>query len=257
MMRKWLLDWQVFQKDKCVPKEVEQHFQFSKKKASKCSYILNMDQINRLKIMSDSDVPHDFIFDETLETLLPPLHRTHILYDESDALLLMFKTLYNNDRVHRVSFNAISFDRCTVGGELLSTGDYRADAKSCVFARWLTNDERTGEPVIDLKASARPALISRMLKVMVFLKKDGKTIKAEHTVAEVEWFKRHGDRYYYSNSDSCSVWQLGFEPFSYATYLPLKRIIGRCAYAKFKVRFSRSREEAVHIVIPVSSLRCS
>jgi len=33
-------------------------------------------------------------------------------------------------------------------------------------------------------------LISRMLKVIVFLKKDGETVKAENTVAEVKLLKK-------------------------------------------------------------------
>ena len=56
-----------------------------------------MDQLNRLKILSDSDdIQHYFTFDDTLETLFPPLHRRHISYEENDALLLMFKTFYKN-----------------------------------------------------------------------------------------------------------------------------------------------------------------
>jgi len=79
----------------------------------------------------------------------------------------------------------------------------RLQSKSRVLARWLRNYEKTGEPVIDLKAEAP---------------EDGETVKAEHTLAEVKWLKKHSDSYYYSQSYSCSVWEVGFKSFSYATY---------------------------------------
>lgn len=97
----------------------------------------------------------------------------------------MFRSLYENDCVHRVSDHCTQFNRYTLGGQLLSSEDYRADANSYICVKCFRNDEKTGEPVIDPRAEARPALISRMLTLFVFLKKDGINVKAEHTVAEV------------------------------------------------------------------------
>ena len=130
-------------------------------------------------------------------------------------------------------------------------GNYQQETteqKSCVFARWLRNDEKTGEPFIDLKAGAQPALISRMLKVIVFLKKDGETVKAENTVAEVKLLKK-------TVIDIITVKVIhvlfGKQVLNHFTMQhteknTLKRITGRCAYTKTKVRFSRSREKCKH-----------
>ena len=59
----------------------------------------------------------------------------------------------------------------------------------------------------------------------------GETVKAEHTVAEVQWFKQHDDRYYDSQSDSCSVWVvlnqmvLNHFPMQHTEKHTLKRIV--------------------------------
>ncbi|XP_078703166.1 uncharacterized protein LOC144928530 isoform X3 [Branchiostoma floridae x Branchiostoma belcheri] len=257
IMRKWLLDWQTACKQKCEvlgDNLVPPVSVFMEGKKSREGHVLTMEKLDMLNRLSESDELYgrELAFDNKSEVLLPPLKSAYMTWDDNQKMLDMFKTMFPDCTVNRVSLKYTEFDRCSLSGELVSSEGYRTDASSCIYAKWLGNED-----TIDPSAEPRPGVVSNMMKVSVFLNTGGPDeVNLAFTLAEIKWFKVHGDRYHYGRKDLCSVWEPSFEPFSHASFMPLKRIVCRCAYSKAKVPLSVTREETVYTVVPLSSVRC-
>ncbi|XP_019632058.1 PREDICTED: uncharacterized protein LOC109475736 [Branchiostoma belcheri] len=256
MMRKWLFNWQVFSQLSSAMTQNDVPPELFPSKPSRADHVLTLDQIQITKRLAErNDLLADFSYNDC-ETILPPVKSCSMTYDDNRELLAMFKTLYSHNIVNRVSLMCKQFDRCSVGGDLLSSENYRTDKASCVYAKWFKSQERTGNPMIDPTADARPGLIVRMLTVSVYLNDNDHEKKVQHTVAEVKWFMEHGDRYHYGRKDMCSLWDVSFEDSSPASFLPLTRVLSRCAYSKSKVQLPPTREETVYTIVPLLSVRC-
>lgn len=259
MMRKWLAEWQVAGKQLMCPglldrfdTEVETLFH----KTPTATAI----QAEKLHILYD--LSHDHIFhgnfelDDTLETFLPPVKQSTMSISDNSDLLSMFKVMYQNERIERVSLNYTYSNRYSLAGDVFSTCRYRSGSSSFVTAKWLGVDRVTGDPMIDPNAPLRPGEISNIWKVIVFLWRDECLTKVEHAVAKVNWFKEHGDKWHFGQNSNCTVWEINEVPWSYASFLPLKRIASQCACCPFKVTFSTARQETVKVLVTLPLARC-
>ncbi|XP_035665651.1 uncharacterized protein LOC118408900 [Branchiostoma floridae] len=256
MMRKWLIDWKVASKQNEGSDYDVDFASFFDKPVSNKS-ILTAEQVNMLKeLAQNDDLQHNnFEVNDQCESMLPPVKRSSMSVEENEALLAMFQVLYPHEVV-RVSLIHNYCDRYLLGGFLLCPSEYRKGSSSCIDAKWFNHRQITGEPIIDPSASPRPGRISKIWKVFVFLKAEETERKIEHTVAEVRWFKVHGKRYFYGMNSSCTVWEESYEPWSYASFLPMKRILNQCAFCTYKVPFNNRWEETVNVVSTLTSVRC-
>ncbi|XP_066299236.1 uncharacterized protein [Branchiostoma lanceolatum] len=263
IMRKWLIDWKVACKQNMFQNQGENcemdFVAFFDKPVSNKS-TLTAQQVHMLNELSQNnnlvDQYHNFEVNDECESMLPPVKRSSMSIEENEALFAMFQVLYPNEMVHRVSLLHHYCDRYLLGGFVLCPSEYRKGSSSCIQAKWFNHREITGEPIIDPSSSPRPGRISKIWKVFLFLKTENTEKKVECTVAEVRWFKVHGDRYFYGMNSACTVWEESYEPWSYASFLPMKRILNQCAFCTYKVPFNASREETVNVVSPVASVRC-
>ncbi|KAG9270975.1 hypothetical protein AMEX_G13841 [Astyanax mexicanus] len=255
MMRKWLTDWQVA--GKCSlsdPFFGDIHCFFNGSYQLKA--VITSKQLETLSHLSDDSILGNYEYSDNLETLLPPVKKATMSLEENAALLTVFEVMYPSSTIHRVSFHYYYCDRYVLAGDVYSRSDYRTGNSSCVCAKWFSHREITGEPVIDPRASQHPGHIANIWKVFLFVKNHGSLRKAEHVVAQVQWFKEHGDKYFFGLNTSCTVWDTNYEPWSHASFIPMKRISSQCAFCTYKIKFSRFREEIVNVVIPVASAKC-
>ena len=259
MMRKWLVEWQIAGKPLIslglldgIDTEVETLF----RKTTPATAI----QAEKLHILHDLAHDHishgSFELDCTIEALLPPVKKCTMSISENSDLLSMFKAIYQNERIERVSINYMYSNRYSLVGDVFSTSRYRTGSSSFVTAKWLGVDGVTGDPIIDPNSLMRPGEISNIWKVFLFLWRDDCLTKHEHAVAKVNWYKEHGDKWHYGQNGNCTVWETNEVPWSYASFLPLKRIASQCARCTCKVDFSPARQETVNVLVTLPSARC-
>ena len=162
---------------------------------------------------------------------LPPIKRIALNEDDASQLTKMYHTLLPNCEIVSVQRLCYSFSRAQISSSI-----YRCSNNCGVVATRYNGECRLGR--------VRSFLTNDVLVKQRFCK----TQKLTFVLDELDWFKRHPEKHWYS--DPLQVWCTDYESHSEMSFIPVLRIHSQCLTVKKKVKFGYGREK-VSVTIPL------
>ena len=100
----------------------------------------------------------------------------------------------------------------------------------------------------------RPGTVNYFLKDKITLKQEKNDIHIQSLLAYVSWYKIHEEKNYLSFP--VTIWSHYVEPLSFATFIPITRILCRCAQAQEYINFTERpyNNGKVTIIIPTENI---
>ena len=148
--------------------------------ATNCKYYERM-------LACERGIPSNVSFEKTPTVPLPPVKRTAMNNSDNPCLKQMYERLYPADSIRHVSTFIDSFSHLLYAGNHFRASSDCDHGASTITAQWFDN-------------SKRPAIIRRFfLSDIVVHNENGKAQRITHTLAEVEWYKKHPQVNWYSS----------------------------------------------------------
>ena len=161
----------------------------------------------------------------------------------------MFQKLYRSKI--RLSQFATKLTRVEYLNQVIGISDYRGKDSpySRVIARY------PGDDLNDFgMMEHRPAVILKLLEVLILRSENGNEIPFSHIIAECKWLKPCLHKNLRGINNSCKIWSTQYEPSS---YIPLTFVIQRYVSCKEEIEvpfISNIRSyDTVNVVIPLPS----
>jgi len=186
----------------------------------------------------------DLIFDNSIVKPIGIKSMYILPLDELNNIKQMYQLIFSGSEfsVHHVSTLCYQFSRLKLGNYLLSSTAARSDRLSYICAKWLGDDLNLLNNMTD--CSYRPGCIQNFFQQDIVIKKDGKEMLIQPTVALVKWYKIHPEKNYLLSP--ITLWSTDFEPLCTASFMPVNRIATRCAQAQLHFEFN---ERPDHITV--------
>ena len=182
---------------------------------------------------------------------VPPVYKHVLSLEEQEYLKIIYEELYP----HRViKFFPMIYEKCkraVVGEELVSSVRYKDDHQSVIVAYWPS----TGHSLATIDyTNYRVGVIQYFLKhAVTFVDADGTEKKEEHIFCYVVWKQQHHNENWFGVSAVVTS-TLG-ETEDACCYMPIQRVMYRCASGTISVNFGLSLE-SVFVAIPVNTKFC-
>ena len=132
---------------------------------------------------------------------------------------------------------------------LVSSKLAKSDRSSFVYAKWFNKLTETSPQEI-----CRPGYVHYFLKHTIKLENQGKILSIKTFLAFVGWYKSHPERNHFLSP--LTLWSSDYEPLNLASFMPINRILCRCANIHTRMEFKDrpyNNGEAV-IIIPIRYL---
>lgn len=143
------------------------------------------------------------------------------------------------------------FDRVKVGNKLISSKKAKSERSSFICAQWL---DKYGS-ICASQTLCRPGKVLCFFKHCMTITKNGQTKRHYSLLAFTRWYKVHPEKNYLLSP--ITLWSPEFEPVNCTSFLPISRIMCRCAqlqtYMQFPERSYNSGQTV--IIIPVQSCK--
>ena len=173
-----------------------------------------------------------------------PLYDKCFMGIEIDWLTHMYNVIYPNGDITHISRFYKQFKSLVVNGEEFISLSSRSQRSSAIIAHWATVIGR-----IDTMGCGNPrvGLIKYFIRHTIKLKVDSADKKIDSLLARVKWFEEHPRRnYFYQSVVVCGKL---FSGDSYATFIPVSRIMGRCTITQTSFLFDYG-EDNITLAIP-------
>jgi len=104
---------------------------------------------------------------------------------------------------------------------------------------------------LELTITKRICQINKFIKHQVTLKniETNRLIKSVHIFCHVLWFKEHINKNWFGHS--AFVCKTETEKESFASFIPLQRLIARCAFGNFELQLETEEKETVLVAVPM------
>ena len=162
-----------------------------------------------------------------------------------ECLENLFKKLYPDDKLIRLSRFVTEIKRIKLANELITYSEHRRGYQhgSCVMAKWLGYELDLSSDII------RPAVVESLYEIKLIF--EHRTIKMN--IARVKWFRTHVKKHHYGINSPTLLWNTIYEDFSVMELIPVKFIVGRFTFVTSFIRFNKTEADNVNIVIPLPS----
>lgn len=121
----------------------------------------------------------------------------------------------------------------------------KSDRSGYICANWLGNNLQ-----MDI-TNYRPGNVNYFLKHKIIIKKDEKDICVQSLLAHVSWYKEHEEQNYYHFP--ITIWSHYVEPLSFGSFIPISRILCRCAQIETNMNFIERPHNNGQVVIVIPS----
>ena len=152
----------------------------------------------------------------------------------------LYMLLYPNYEIEHFSYFYMKSKSATFLGEAYESSPNR----NSVFVAFWPSD-------VELNVSKKICQIIKFIKHKVTLKHTEIEISQEavHIFCQVRWFKDHSHKNWFGHS--AFVCKNEQEEESFASFIPLQRLIARCAFGNFKLSFDSEEIETVFVTVPM------
>ena len=177
----------------------------------------------------------------------------HVLNTEEVVCLQeMYQKIFENSGMiiaSGVSCLCHKFNRVKLSSKLISSKLAKSDRSSYICANWLGNNLQ-----MDC-TNYRPGNVIYFLKHKIILKQDEKDICVQSLLAYVGWYKTHEEKNYLHFP--ITIWSHDIEPLCFASFIPISRILCRCAQIETNMTFSERpyNNGKVVIIIPTEHIQ--
>ena len=138
------------------------------------------------------------------------------------------------------------FSRVKLGNMLISSKLAKSDRSSYIYAKWFNTLTETAP-----QDMCRPGYVYYFLKHTIKLENSGKIFSNQSILASVGWYKCHPEQYQLLSP--LTIWSPDYEPLNLASFLPINRILCRCAHIQKFMEFADrpyNNGQAV-VIIPI------
>jgi len=172
--------------------------------------------------------------------LLPRIHENVLTSEEATHIRQLYTVLYPGYKVEHFSYFYRHSNSATFLGEAYESNP----SGNSVFAAFWPSG-------LELTISKRICQIIKFMKHHVTMKHadTDKTLETVRIFCQVRWFKDHSYKNWFGHS--AFVRKNEEEEKSFASFLPLQRLIARCAYGSFELSFESEETETVFVAVPM------
>jgi len=205
--------------------------------------ILNLQSLARNDIHNSTSNDYSYDPSQMQIKLLSPVLEGVFNSTQIERIRRVYNLLYPNTNIlHFFQFYEYS-KSCAMGGEIF-TANYYSSRTSVVIAIWPT--ECLHEPT----RSKQVGRITKLIKHKVKVRAESSIKEEYHLFCVIEWYVQHTRNDWYGSS------AIVCNNFTYSesecSYMPIQRILNRCAFGKIDVIIPpRQSEETLFIAIPI------
>lgn len=243
IMEKFLSEQQI--KSLMFTSEAAGTFTFQENLSGSLKEGSNNEDIIKLMSFARSDNLHsnysDFLESEIISTLQPYFSGA-FTNTEMQYLNSIYKFIYPNVNIVHISPFYTSANKCVIADELFTTQNTRQKS-SMIMAYWPVEDSHSA---LELQVGIIKQFLKHKIKVVV----NDTTKNATHILCRIEWYIKHCQANWYGTSAILCT-NITYATCAYS-FMPVQRILHRCAYGKLDVVIPpRSTSEQVVVAIPV------
>lgn len=189
---------------------------------------------------------------QSFHHVVAPGYEKYLMDIERQDLREMYCTLYGAENVIHVPLRYIQFHQIKVLEQVYTSTRARTTQSSVILALWpyLSGILNSRLPC---KQDIRVGIIENFLLHTPKIKKasqdgDSQVSQVAHLIACVKWYQDHPQKFFFGNGIVLSATVT--ECTSSASFMPVSRILSRCAFIKTTIQFEYG-EDTVCIAIPV------
>ena len=192
----------------------------------------------------------ELIFDSNHIEPLGKMHQHALNSEEVICLQEMYQKIFENTdfKVSVVSCLCYKFNCVKLSSKLISSKAAKSDRSSYICANWFGKNLQ-----IDY-SNFRPGNVNYFLKHKITLKQGDKDVQVHSYLAYVRWYKEHEEQHYLHSP--ITIWSVDVEPLSFTSFMPISRILCRCAQVQIQMTFSERpcNSGQVIIIIPTENI---
>jgi hypothetical protein len=177
--------------------------------------------------------------------IVPPLHEKFLTETARNNLESVYSTLYRLEMITHIPLRYEEFSQIEVFGQVYTSNKSRSHSSSAIMALWTGLNGR-----IIQRSCTEEDIRTGQVEYFVLHVPDITTVpKQPHLFAKVKWFEDHPRKNWFSNSIIVSATLYDTE--SESSFVPVSRIMSRCAIVQQSVKFDFG-EDHVNICIPLT-----
>ena len=195
----------------------------------------------------------EFSTAQSLSTLIFEAHKVifpigemyHHVLEEVEMINLkeLYKLVLPDFSFPSMSSLCYRFKRAKLGNKLLSSSIAKSDSSSFISAYWY---DVNGS--IDLN-SQRHGRIKYFIKHKLKLQRRTDFFVVDALVAYVQWYEHHPEKNHFHQP--VTVWRPEFEPLAASSFMPIRRVLCRCAEVQTRMDFTERPHNSGQIVITI------
>ena len=180
----------------------------------------------------------------TCHTIIPPLKEKFLTEDLRDNLHSTYSILYGSESVQHVPMRYEQFSQIEIFGQVFTSLKSRSQRSCVTMAIW---PSVTGA-IVNRTCNSEDIRVGEIEYFLVHMPKILGIEKQPHAFAKVKWYQDHPQKDWYKNSIVLS--SRLFTAESAASFLPVSRIMSRCAVMKHSVLFDYGMDN-VNVCMPL------
>ena len=183
------------------------------------------------------------------ENLMPGLERTD--------LQQMYDVLYGVENVIMVPFKYIQFNQTRIFEQIYTSSKSRTSRSSVVIAVWPHSSSiLSSNPTMnDVQVGTIEYILLHTPTIKIAVAGDSATTenkyittKQDHLLARMKWYQDHPQKFHMNNGIVLSATVT--EPLTSSSFMPVSRIISRCAVLSTEIQFDYDAHK-VCIAVPL------
>ena len=184
------------------------------------------------------------------QMLACPIYERCLNDAEYEILSEMYTILYPCLTIHWISRFYKETKRLIINGEEFLSLQSQSDSSAVVTAKWRGRDgiDTVGEEANRLSVGIVRSYIQHTIHVFPQGTSEESPMPLEHVLAQVDWYEDHPQRHHFG--ESIIVASTTSHRLTRASFIPVSRIMARCAYLKTPYRFSYG-EDQILICVPL------
>ena len=179
--------------------------------------------------------------------VLDPKSKRAFKVDELKKLEIIYKQLYPNKQIESISHFYTYVNKVTMNNEIIGSVFSRNKKASVIGAYW--PHEGSSLECIDYTKLLIGTIQNFIEHKLIMKDSDGTMLEANHLFCYVKWLIPHPERNWFGNSVTVSY--LSESDNGPMNYMPIQRVVCRCAHTSMKLDFPSGTEQ-VHIAIPLT-----
>ena len=179
--------------------------------------------------------------------VLNPKSKRAFTVDELKKLEIIYKQLYPNKQIESISHFYTFANKAIMNNEIIGSVFSRNKKASVIGAYW--THEGSSLECIDYTKLLIGTIQNFIEHKLIMKDSDHTMLEANHLFCYIKWLIPHPERNWFGNSVTVSY--LSESDNGPMNYMPIQRVVCRCAHTSMKLDFP-SGTELVHIAIPLT-----